>query len=129
MCPLVPTRHPLFNTPGELGEYDFTTSFATFDIVRGDNCRWISWRRLSYENELQFPSSSPCDIQALIDAIQKVVSSGTEEEKHPALPPLPAIQHLQGVDAAVYTVLSPAYDASLVPAILRENSDHASCGE
>ncbi|KAG7440609.1 uncharacterized protein BT62DRAFT_578063 [Guyanagaster necrorhizus] len=82
-----------------------------------------------HDNELEYPSSSPSNVQALVDAIQKVVASGTEEIgiplRHLYRKSSICKEHLKGVDAAIYAALSPLFDVSLVPMILRE-STHSS---
>ncbi|KAK0445263.1 hypothetical protein EV421DRAFT_1734935 [Armillaria borealis] len=84
-----------------------------------------------HENDSrQFPSSSPCDIQTLIGAIQKIISSGTEEIGIPLRHLYrQSKEYLKGFDAAIYVALSLVHDVPLVPVILRENLDHSSCGE
>ncbi|PBK65201.1 hypothetical protein ARMSODRAFT_447578 [Armillaria solidipes] len=121
---------PLAYTPGE---YDFTT----LDVVRGKSRMDFMGEDYRpgppHDNELQFPSSSPGDVQALVAAIQKVVSSGTEEIgiplRHLYRQSSICKEYLKGVDAVIYAALDPVFDVSLVPVILHENSDHSSCGE
>lgn len=112
-----------------LGEDDFTTLNIVRKFVDGFHGGGLrSWP--PHENEIQFPSSSPHNIQALVDAIQKVVSSDTEETSIP----LRCLyrqskEYLKGFDAAICVALSPVCNVSLVPVILHKNSDHSSCGE
>lgn len=121
---------PLAYTPGR---YDFTV----LDVVRGklrmDFIGEDYRPGPPHDNELQFPSSSPGKVQALVSAIQKVVSGGTAEIgiplRHLYRQSAVCKEHLKGVDAVIYDALSSVFDVSLVPVILHETTDHSSRGE
>ncbi|KAK0217215.1 hypothetical protein IW262DRAFT_177103 [Armillaria fumosa] len=110
--------------------------FTVLDFVRGklrmDFMGEFYWPGPPHDNELQFPSTSPGDVQALVGAIQKIVSRGTEEIgiplRHLYRQSSICREYLRGVDAVIYDALSSVFDVSLVPVILHETTDHSSCG-
>ncbi|KAK0429862.1 hypothetical protein EV421DRAFT_1744933, partial [Armillaria borealis] len=71
-----------------------------------------------HDNELQAPSglSKESSLLALVDAIQEIIDSGTEE--------VASIQkeYLKGIDAVIYARLGEVFDVELVPVILEETS-------
>ncbi|KAK0438850.1 uncharacterized protein EV420DRAFT_1207547 [Desarmillaria tabescens] len=79
-------------------------------------------------NELQATSrfASEDSISALVDAIQEIISSGTEEVGIPLryLYRQASIreEYLKGLDAIIYARLSEVFDVELAPVILEENS-------
>ncbi|KAK0458233.1 uncharacterized protein EV420DRAFT_1682270 [Desarmillaria tabescens] len=110
------------------GEYDF----STLDVVSGKSRMDFMGEDYRpgppHDNEIQYPSSSPSDVQALVEAVQKVISSGTEEIgiplRHLYRQSSICKEYLKGVDAVIYAALSAVFDVSLVPVILRENTEH-----
>ncbi|KAK0186811.1 hypothetical protein F5146DRAFT_1162410 [Armillaria mellea] len=115
--------------------YTLEDEFTTLDVVRGKSRMEFMGEDyrpgLPHDNELQYPSSSPGDVQALVTAIKKVISGGTEEIgiplRHLYRQSSICKEHLKGVDSVIYGSLSTVFDISLVPMILHETSDHSSC--
>ncbi|KAK0460284.1 uncharacterized protein EV420DRAFT_1536048 [Desarmillaria tabescens] len=120
-------QYDVFVSPEKSDEDDdFDNSFSNLDNVSGKSR--LGYDEKPYDNEIQVPSgfSNETSLSNLVDAIQEILVSGTEEVGIPLryLYRQASIrkEYLKGVDAIIYAKLSQIFNVSLVPVILEESS-------
>ncbi|SJL15597.1 uncharacterized protein ARMOST_19099 [Armillaria ostoyae] len=108
----------------DLHEFD---DYSNLDKVSGKSRLHHSYEKI-YDHELQAPSGSSNEdsLSSLVDAIQEIIASGTEEVgiplRHLYRQASIRKEYLKGADAIIYAKLSQVFDVSLVPVVLEEIS-------